>query len=177
MEVAKNPTDKNISMWFKYIEMKNKLATRLQKRMAEYLAKKPGAKIPEATKRGLEIKRKSIARVDSKRFRVRMYFESTCPHCKRMMTTLKNLQEQGYFVEAYQIDNERISGNLFPIATVKANPGDVKKYNITSVPFTLIADLKSKRVSQPVTGYQSVNQIKNIMSLIETKSKVDGGRI
>ena len=98
MEVAKNPTDKNISMWFKYLEIKNKLATRLQSRMAEYLAKKPGVKIPEATKRGLEIKRKSIAKVDAKRFRVRMYFESTCPHCKKMMTTLKSLQEQGYFV-------------------------------------------------------------------------------
>ena len=177
MEVAKNPTDKNISMWFKYIEIKNKLATRLQKRMSEYLAKRPGTQIPKATKRGLEFKKSSISKVDPKRFRIRMYFESTCPHCKRMMMTLKSLQEEGYFVEAYQIDSEKISKNLFPIATAKAGPSDVKKYNITSVPFTLVADLKSKRVSKPVKGYQSVNQMKNILSLMKTKSKVDGGRI
>ncbi len=170
MEVAKNPTDKNLSMWFKYLETKNKLATRLQNRMAEYLSKHPNKKIPQSTVKGLAFKKQSISKVDSKRFRIRMYFESTCPHCKRMMTSLKKLQTQGYFIEAFQIDNTKVSKNLFPIATVKANPLDVKKYGIKSVPFTLIADLKGKTVSKPITGYQSAAQLKSIMNLMTNKN-------
>ncbi len=142
--------------------------------MSEYISKHPTVSVPKVTQAGQNYKRQSISAADAKRFRIRMYFESTCPHCKRMMQTLKSLQMQGYFVEAYQIDDRSYDKALFPIATGKANPEDIKKYGIESVPFTLIADLKEKTVSQPITGFQSVDEIKNIMSLLKQGSKKGG---
>ncbi len=144
--------------------------------MKEYLAKNPTRAIPDSTRKGIKFRKQSIVSIDPKRFRIRMYFESTCPHCKRMMTTLKNLQGEGYFVEAFQIDSKSFEKAQFPIATRRANPEDVKKYGISSVPFTLVADLKQETVSKPITGYQSVSEIKNIIDLMK-KGQNGGGRI
>ncbi len=165
VEVAKNPTDKNISMWLKYLEMKNKLASRLQNRISEYVQK--NNKVP------IEVNLKEVKKVNIKnagRFKIRMYFESTCPHCKRMMATLNQLQNEGYYVEALQLNKGPLLRASYPLRLSSAKAGDATKHKITSVPFTLIADLKNKVISKPITGFQSPEQIKNILLLMEKKN-------
>ena len=164
MEVAKNPTDQNISLWFKYIEIKNKLASRLQQKVSDYLLKSRKM-APLTTQRGMNLQNK--AKSNPSRFRVRMYFDSTCPHCEKMMDTLLSLQKEGYFVEALQIDNKPL--DMFPIVAKRANPQDIRKHNIKEVPFTIVADLKNKVLSGPITGFQSVNGMRRIIQIMEGK--------
>ncbi len=158
-------------MWLRYLETKNKLATRLQRRMSEYLLKNcKSKKIPLATQRGMKTRNSVLNVGDRSRFRLRMYFESTCPHCKRMMETLNTLQNNGHFVEALQLDKAPLFQAAFPLRISRANTLDTKKHNITSVPFLLIADLKNKVISEPIKGFQSPKQIENILLLMKDKN-------
>ena len=174
MEVARDPSDKNLKLWFQYIETKNKLASRLQNRMKSYLMKNSGQKLTPSIKKAQKIRQRAITKIDPKRFRIRMYFESTCPHCKKMMGTLKVLQENGFYIEAHQIDSSSNKKAAFPVATTQANPQDLKKHKIDSVPFTIIADLKSKTVSSPIKGYQSVWQMRQAINLMQSKTNKGG---
>ena len=100
---------------------------------------------------------------DPSRYRIRMYFDSKCLHCKRMFNTLLELQSRGIYVEALQIDNTTFKKSQFPLPIQKATKSEVKKHNIKSVPFTLIADLKRKVLYPPVRGFQSVSQITTLL--------------
>jgi hypothetical protein len=155
MELARNPSDSNISKWITYNKKKNALNQRLQLRMREYLSKNSKSS-PEVNK---IVKAKTIdtkTQFDPSRYRIRMYFDSKCPHCKRMFNTLLTLQNRGIYVEALQTDNAGISKARYPIPTRKASVSEIKKQNIQAVPLTLIADLKKKTLYPPIKGFQSV---------------------
>ncbi len=164
MEVVRNPTDQNIKMWFAYIDKKNELANRLQSRVREYMQKAN----PALTAESKQILNTRVAAVpkadpDSKRFRFRMYFDSHCPHCKRMMKTMEELQLRGFFVEGRQVDDDPkgIAGLTFP--TARATPGEIAKKEIQSVPVLLIGDLKKKSVYR-LSGYQSLQSVFNAIA-------------
>ncbi len=160
MEVARDPSDTNIKLWLSYLDKKNYLAERLKERIAQY-ASKTTESVPRrlANERISQLNQVQSA-IDPSRYRVRTYFDSNCPHCKRMLGTLKSLQELGVFVEALQIDRDTSKNAQFPIATVFADQSDVQRQKIGSVPFTLVADLKNKTVSSPITGFKSVEDMK-----------------
>jgi hypothetical protein len=169
MEVARDPSDANIKLWIAYIDKKNRLAERLRSRIAEFstTSKESVPKQLAAERvRAIESTRSSF---DPSRFRVRTYFDSKCPHCMRMLVTLKQLQDMGVLVEALQIDRDRSENARFPLATAFADPADVKKQGIQSVPLTLVADLKNKTVLNPISGFKSFDEMKGVLS---TLSKV-----
>lgn len=170
MEVARDPSDSNIKLWMAYIEKKNRLAERLKTRIAEFSnsASAPAEK-QLARDRVREIEQ-TKASFDPARFRIRTYFDSKCPHCMRMLGTLKQLQEMGVLVEALQIDRARSEKGRFPLATTFADPADVKKQGIQSVPFTLVADLKNKTVLNPISGFKSVDEMKGVLSMFSKAS-------
>jgi len=158
MELARNPSDKNISNWIEFNKKKNALNQRLQLRMREYLTqtKQLNPKVAEV------IKTRSInlsSDFEPSRYRIRMYFDSKCPHCKRMFQTLVSLQDQGIYVEALQVDDLNVKASTFPIPTRRASKSEVKKHKISAVPFTLIADLKKKVLYPPIKGFQSVESM------------------
>lgn len=155
MEVARNPSDENLKKWFQYIDRKNEIASRLQVRMGEYLAKE-GKNLEPSVKDSLQAQVASIHKIplDAKRYRFRLYFDSTCPHCRQMFETLKTLQEKGFYVEARQIDARSEGLENLPLPTVRASKEEIEKYQIQSVPFLLIGDLKNQVVYQ-ITGFQT----------------------
>ncbi len=163
MEVARNPSDENIRFWLSYLDKKNTLAERLRSRIAEYSLKNASPKFHTLAGQVTAQLPQTQGQLDPARFRIRMYFESTCPHCKRMMGTLRALQDEGIFIEALQIDGAQLSESAFPVATARADPEDVKKQGISSVPFTLIADLKTKTVLKPITGFKTASEMKDIL--------------
>lgn len=128
--------------------------------MREYLAK--NSKDIKNYPKTLEILKSKevniVPVVDPSRYRIRMYFSSTCPHCKRMFKTLDSLQKKGIYVEALQIDDALFKPQ-YSLPTQKASKEEIKKHNIKSVPFTLIADLKKKALYPPIRGFQDSNQI------------------
>lgn len=158
MEIARNPSDENLKKWFQYIQLKNDLSARLQARMQEFLSKNPGT--------SPEVKQNTIAKIQAlprapsnvQRYRMRMYFDSHCPHCKRMFETLIALQNQGYFVEAKQIDVQSPLLTHIAIPTEMASPQDIQSKAIQSVPLLLIGDLK-KQVVYRLTGFQTVSNV------------------
>lgn len=163
MEIARNPTDENLKMWFSYIDKKNQLTTRLQERMSEFLAKEGKALEPVA-KESLQEQVRSVPKipVEAKRYRFRLYFDSTCPHCQQMFGTLKILQEKGFYVEARQIDARTEGLENLPLPSTRATPEEIQKYKIQSVPYLLIGDLKNK-VVYPMTGFQTPESIFDLL--------------
>lgn len=159
MELVRNPSDQNIRMWFAYMDRKNELAGRLSKRMEEY-AQNNSAVIPKAAKEKIVQATRQIPTPvdDFERFRFRMYFDSQCPHCKRMFETLNDLQDRGYFVEARQVDRGSLEHIKSSVAIVSASSAEVKKYSISAVPLLLIGDLRSKKVYRQ-SGFMTPEQI------------------
>ncbi len=166
MEVARNPSDENIKQWFELMAKKNDLQTRLQARMQEYMVKNgslkdPNPTVSEATPKPpvLPSKKEPDVAVDPTRFKVRMYFESTCPHCRRMFGVLKQLQASGFVVEALQVDRGVVPDEEKIVSIARADPTDLKKHNISGVPFLLVADSKRKALLPAIQGYHSLEEI------------------
>lgn len=158
MELARNPTDQNITNWFKLMEKKNELSTRLSQRMQQFLSK-DSKLIPEEKQVLAEsAKHLSVKNSDYSRFRFRMYFESSCPHCKHMMETMKELQDSGFYVEIRQIDQNPKVTNALPFPVEMATPQELKEKEITSWPVLFIGDLK-KKVTYRLNGYRSTQEV------------------
>jgi thiol-disulfide isomerase/thioredoxin len=158
MELVRNPTDENMKMWFAYMDKKNELQTRLQQKMAEYMAKN-GQSVPQPDEaRVAALAPAKLKNVDPQRYRLRMYFNSTCPHCQRMFGTLSELQAKGFFVEARQLDRDHGAVRALPFPAEFASPDEVKQKNIQSVPLLLIGDLK-KKVVYRLNGFQPTTEV------------------
>lgn len=158
MELVRNPSDENLKMWFAYMDKKNELSTRLHERMSEYLAKNGGG-IPNEQKQSIaQLAPVNNQKVEPRNYRLRMYFSSTCPHCQKMMGTLSNLQDQGFYIEGRQIDRGSKGLMAAPFPVEFASPQETQQKNIQSVPLLLIGDLKKKLVYR-LTGYQTTDAV------------------
>jgi len=160
MEIVRNPTDENLKMWFAYIDKKNELASRLDTRMKEFVGSH--GLIPTEEKNILLARGSALPKMSeaTKRFRFRMYFDSKCPHCKKMMGTLEDLQNRGFLVEARQVDGGEAPAVLFPI--VRANSKEMAEKEVQNVPLLLIGDLQ-KKVVYRLPGYQSTEAVINAL--------------
>ena len=165
MEIARNPSDENIKQWFEFMKKKNELAKNLDQRMQEYLAKNSSMPnlVPLAVKPDQSIiaekPKSSDSKIEPERFRLRMYFESTCPHCKRMFEVLKRLQGEGFHIEALQVDNGPVPEVEKIVSIGKADPAELKKHGIKGVPYLLIADTKRKALLPAIEGYHDYGEI------------------
>ncbi len=159
MELVRNPTDENIKNWFAMIEKKNELSSRMMERIQEYVAKN-SAKMEPQSKAILVNAKESLQKAppETSRYRFRFYFDSQCPHCKRMFETVADLQSRGFYVEAFQVDGANVALPGMTVAVTKASKTDVDKHKITSVPFLLIGDLQ-KKVVYRLSGYQSTASV------------------
>lgn len=199
MEIARNPSDDNIALWFQYVEEKNKLLRRLQEKLTDYAKQhqeNPNAlaRLKEQIKLPPELARQisntdvnqallnAAAKIDTgvtlnqdaKRFRLRLYFDSKCPHCVHMMETVKALMNRGFFVELRQIDSDIKARNKIPFPVVSATPADLKQYKIQSVPVLLVGDLKAKTFFK-VEGYQTEQAVLSALSQSIQTSQVSQG--
>ena len=163
MELARNPTDENIRNWFAMIDAKNKLMDNLNVQMAAYLAKNSGELKPEE-KQALEqsMQRVGSTHLDTKRFRFRLYFDSSCPHCQRMMVTAKDLQDQGFYVEVRQIDREKPTFPV-PFPAAFASKEELVERKINSWPVLFVGDT-AKQLVYRIDGYQPTPSILNVLT-------------
>jgi glutaredoxin len=160
MEIMRDPSDANLRMWFEYIERKNALTQRLAARMDEYV-RRQGGSLSQPEKARVETVARELPRVDQDDYRAlrfRMYFDSTCPHCQKMFATLNALQERGYFVEARQIDSGSLAHIRASVPIQRAAPEEVKRFQIRSVPFLLIGDMRKGAVYRQ-TGFATPEEI------------------
>jgi hypothetical protein len=171
MEVAKDPSDDNLKNWFEFMKRKNELAARLETRMQEYLGKQEGpglaAQIATRVARN-DAKAAPQGRADPSRFRIRMYFDSHCPHCRRMFSVLKRLQDEGYKIEALQIDDGKVPPDENGVPRGRADLAELKSHGGTAVPFLVIADLKRKALLPGIQGY---HEYEEVMALIREASR------
>lgn len=161
MEVARNPTNENLKNWFEYMQAKNELAARLQIRMQEYMQGKTVA--TSGPQPMTQTPKTQTVKVDSSRFKFRMYFDSHCPHCKRMFETLAQLQADGFSVEALQVDDGPLFNRPGSITIARAEPTDTKKHKIESVPHVIVADLKRQALLPAIKGYQSYEDVVDLL--------------
>lgn len=160
MEIMRDPSDANLHMWFAYIERKNALTQRLAARMDEYV-RRNGGSMSQQEKSRVETVASQLPRADPHDYRAlrfRMYFDSTCPHCQKMFATLNSLQERGYFVEARQIDSGSLAHIRASVPIQRATPDEVKSFQIRSVPFLLVGDMRKGTVYRQ-TGFATPEEI------------------
>ncbi len=169
MEIVRNPTDQNLKLWFSYMDKKNELSTRLQTKMQEYMQRK-GLTIEPQARESMNQRVASLPQIEpeAKRYRFRMYFDSHCPHCKRMFSTMTALQERGFFVEGLQVDGSK--GNILQLSfpTAAARPEDLKSKGVQSVPQLFVGDMKKKIVFR-LSGYQSLSDVYQAIASAEAK--------
>lgn len=172
VEIARNPTDENIERWYRYIELKNNTLHRLQEKLTEYAQRNPSkvGALPSPYSTGLsddpEMMAKVAARVekptaiapDTKRFRLRLYFDSHCPHCLKMLGTMSELAARGYYVELRKIDQDRSIRARIPFPVTDASAAELKTYGIQAVPVLLVGDLKKKSFFK-MQGYQPASAV------------------
>lgn len=161
MEVAKDPSDENIKNWLQFIKTKNELASRLESRMQEYMAKQEGPGLATQIAARVAKSEVKIASVplDPARFRIRMYFQSTCPHCRRMFAVLKRLQAEGYQVEVLQVDRGPVPPDENGLPRGEADLAELKSHGGTAVPYLVVADMKRKALLPGVQGYHDYNEV------------------
>ena len=154
MEIARDPSDKNIEKWFSYIEKKNYLSERLSKRLSEYVQKRQGGVVSDGRP---ELQRKEV---DQRRFKFRLYFDFGCPHCRKMLQVMRELQGRGFMVEAKEIGGEgsdggkKLAGTYAGLATEE----EIRKFGIRSVPLLLAFD-EGKKLVYRIQGYRNENEI------------------
>jgi hypothetical protein len=155
MEIARNPSDENIANWFRYLQTKNEITRRLQEKLQAY-AGMNGQQLASAEPvRPLS---NSILAPDAKRFRLRLYFDSKCPHCQHMLDTVKELSQMGFLVELRQIDQDLSIRARIPFPVTNASPEELKQYQIDGVPLLLVGDL-SQGTFFKIQGYQSTHSV------------------
>jgi len=166
MEIARNPSDENIKNWFEFMKKKNELAKRLDERVREYLVKvgqgpipMPSPDIQPRPQEGVD----ASAPLEAGRFKVRMYFESTCPHCRKMFGVLDRLQKVGVEVHALQIDRGELPDETNSVSVGFATEEEVKKHGINGVPFVVIADTKRKALLPPLQGFHEFDEVVRLL--------------
>lgn len=170
MEIARNPSDENIKNWFEFMKKKNELARRLDERVREYLVKngQPPSIQLDALASPSKVSSRAQGPLDPARFKVRMYFESTCPHCRRMFGVLKRLQDEGVEVHALQIDRGPVPTDEKVVPIGVATQEEIKKHGINGVPFLMVADTKRKALLPPIQGY---HDYEDVVSLLKSASQ------
>lgn len=158
MELARDPTDENIRNWFATVEAKNRIISTLHDRIAAYVKKNDKKLQPEAREAlTRQVKHFKLPENDIKRFRFRLYFESTCPHCQKMIATMSDLQIQGYYVEVHQIDKGRPRFPV-PFTLIPASSKELQEKKIDSWPVLFVADTDKKLIYR-INGYLSSDEI------------------
>ena len=164
MEVARDPSDENLRLWFTYIAKKNAVATRLEERMAAF-GQDQGTRPPAAAVASPRAEEKpATADLDPNRFVVRFYFDSQCPHCRRMAPEVEKLRRLGFLIEARQVD--RAGAEARPALSVPvryATSDELRSLGIQSVPTLLIADRRGSGVFR-ISGYQSAESVVRTLS-------------
>ena len=164
MEIARNPSDENIANWYQYLQTKNELAHHLQAKLSEYASQHGenpsfGKSEPEANRQlSQRLESPAPLTADARRFRLRMYFDSHCPHCEHMMGTLTALAQRGYTVELRQVDGDSIVGRNIPFPVERASTREKAQYQVEAVPLLLIGDLQTKSFFK-IQGYQTEQDV------------------
>ncbi len=153
-----NPTDENIELLLKYVKKKNEFISQFQNKIADYQRRKNG-RSPLARKAlaSNTLKAINIAQ-SSKAIWFLMYYESSCPFCKKMFGVLKDLQSRGYYVEGKQIDSDPKGLTGRPVRVSLANKEEVKKLNIKGVPLLLVLN-KSNKTQIKIQGFHTIEKI------------------
>lgn len=174
MEIARNPNDENIEHWFKYLEAKNEITRRLQAKLSEYAAK--NAQVvsdnPDIQKSLRAVPESVAIMPNAKRYRLRLYFDSKCPHCERMMGTLRSLAQQGFLIELKQVDKDTQVRGRIPFPVIELLPNELKQYQIETVPTLLVGDLVSSSYFK-IQGYQTEQSV--LAAIFKFSSKKGGG--
>ena len=96
--------------------------------------------------------------IDFRRFQFRMYFASSCPHCRKMMDELIKLQDMGFYIELRQIDDDKSYARGLPFIVHKASQAELKEKKIEAWPVLFIGDQKKKLVYR-INGFHKAEDI------------------
>ena len=144
IEAMKNQTDENIENYMKWQNKRTNMAMKFSKKIQSYVVKNQ--------KENKRIKTPSL-----RRYRFQYYFDSTCPNCKKMSSTVIGLDRSGFDVEAVQLD----TGNQmleYKFKTRWVIQKDYKKHNLKGVPLLVIADLKRRQLFY-IDGYVTLEEV------------------
>lgn len=165
MEVIKNPNDENIKNWFLMIEMKNNLMNRLRENILLYLEKNKNLKeedriaIRQESEKSLGPQNQVHSREFVRKYALKLYFDSKCPYSLKMIESVTQLRNVGFYVEFVQIDDSN-SGIQNRIPVIQATAQELKLNSITATPVLFIKELNQKTIVR-IDGFMSDKEIIN----------------
>lgn len=164
----KNSSEKDkkraIKAYQNWINKKNKMKNEFIAALIKY-SEKPS--LPKESKEYMRSMANKIPQqnIDTEKMTFTMFFRSTCPHCKRMFETFRELHHKGFYVEAKQIDNLPMKMRDYPFIIEKASKEEVDNLNksgVTGVPFTLVFIQGHKTLA--VNGFQTRETLFSLIS-------------
>lgn len=154
IEMVRDPSDDNIKKWFLLMKKKNELSRRLAKKMQSYIDRH---EVPQPIRGDYQQKVNNLKpaklAIHPKGFRLRLYYHSACPHCKRMIRTMTGLARRGFYVEIKQIDDNLAARKDIPFPVTRATKKELEEKQINSWPVLLIGNINNKKVYR-INGYQ-----------------------
>lgn len=169
MEVIKNPNEENIKNWFLMIEVKNNLMNRLRENILLYLKKNSNLKdnersaIIQESERSLGQKDQFNNRDIIQKYAFQLYFDSKCPFSLKMIDSVLQLRNEGFYVEFIQVDDGNSSVQS-RVPVMKASAQDLKLNKITATPVLFVKELHNKttiRIDGFMSGGDIINKIQN----------------
>ena len=159
MEVARNPSNENLRNWFAYVGAKNAVAARLGERMQAFTQAKAPREANVERPAKPAVAEAAPAAINTSRFLIRFYFDSQCPHCRRMALEIEKLRQLGFQIEGRQVDEDAPPARPPLAVPIQYATGDeLHRLGIQSVPLLLIADRDGKAVYR-VPGFQSAETV------------------
>lgn len=169
MEATRNPTKKNIENFEKWVNLRNEARKRFIKAYADY--KKKTVNIPDEQVAFINNRLAQIPEinVDNAKYSFTMYYDSNCPHCKKMVHTFKELNARGFNTIIKQVDRGRIKDDISPLVIVPASKNEIKSLikKGKGTPTTVVSTKDGRTYS--VSGYYPTNQLLSILSKRITK--------
>ncbi len=164
MEATRNPTEKNIENFEKWVQLRNEARQRFIKAFADYKKKNLNVSDEQIAFVNNRLEQVPELNVDNAKYAFTMYYDSNCPHCKRMVHTFKELNARGFFTIVKQVDNGRIKDDLSPLVIVQASKSEVQSLikKGKGTPTTVVSTKDGKTYS--ISGYHPTNQLLTILN-------------
>ena len=162
VEAMKNPSDQNLKRYFDLKEKRERKLQEFTQRSEKYRLKKLEKALSKMEKVQVNKNKFYNAREIRSKYKIRMYYDSNCPHCKRMYQNLITLQKDGFSVDAIQIDKGPNSFSKIKSRRLRDGEGKLVGLYQGGTPYTLILNSKTNKVSS-LRGYVSLSKLTDIL--------------
>jgi len=163
LEAVKKPTTENIKKFLAHKKLKEEKFRIFAKKVLEQEQREIQGLFVETPKNTTKLKHPQS-------FKMRVYYSTNCPYCKKYLPEIEPLNKNGIDIEFVKMNPGAKDIINFPKMR-DATEVELKKISRFGVPYTVIADL-NKRKTYSIKGFKTKSQVINIIHKLEVKNEI-----